>query len=248
MNQGYATLFRWRGVPIRFHWSVPLGALLLGGFRFDPAFWLGFVVLVLVHEFGHALVVRACRQRVLSIDVHGVGGLCRWAGTVTPMQRAAIAWGGVWAQLVLCLATVLFGALHGPPETPFGASLEDVFVSRNILLAAINLLPFAPLDGAEAWALPMLLFRRARRSLHERRFTRAIRPSAASVKLRVIAQNAEADDPALREEILRLEQIEARGGDVGPEVDQLLGRIQGLGSVDDPPVPRAKVPAGRKSN
>ncbi len=242
MNAGYLTLARWRGVAVRFHWTVPLGAFLLGGMRFDPPFWLGFLVLILVHELGHALVVRACRQRVLAVDVHGAGGLCRWAGTVSPMQRAAIAWGGVWAQMALAAGVMLFTEVHGPPATRLGATLDEVFVDRNLWLIALNLLPFAPLDGAQAWALPGLLFDRARRALRTRR---SKRPETRAPVVAIRTGTAESvDDPGLRDEIARLEEVDAAASKVRPEVDRLLSRIHGLGPPDDS-AERPRARAGR---
>jgi len=40
MSRGWWTLARFRGAPIRVHWTLPLGALIWSGFRFEPAFWV----------------------------------------------------------------------------------------------------------------------------------------------------------------------------------------------------------------
>lgn len=248
MNAGYLTIARWHGVPLRFHWTVPLGAFLLGGMRFDPQFWLGFLVLVLVHEAGHALVVRACHRRVLAIDVHGAGGLCRWAGGASPMQRAAIAWGGVWAQMALAAGVLVFTAVHGLPDSRLGATFDEVFVDRNLWVIALNLLPFAPLDGAQAWALPGLLFQRMRGLVRAHRHERAVAdPSVASLEglaaLRAATQPL--DDTQSRAELARLERNDAIASDVRPEVDQLLRGIEGLGPAD-PQSARAGARVGGK--
>ncbi|MFK7999131.1 MAG: hypothetical protein AB8H86_06020, partial [Polyangiales bacterium] len=76
-STGYLTLFHYRGVPVKVHWSFPLGALFLGGFTFRPGFWLGFFALIVLHEMGHAFLVRLRRLRSLEIMVHGFGGYCR---------------------------------------------------------------------------------------------------------------------------------------------------------------------------
>ena len=73
---GLWTIGRWRGVPIRLHWSIPLGALFFGHFEFVPGFWLGFVLLVLFHELGHAYLAHRRRLGVLEVQVHGLGGVC----------------------------------------------------------------------------------------------------------------------------------------------------------------------------
>jgi Zn-dependent protease len=160
---GYLTIGRWRGAPVRLHWTLPLIALVFGQGRFVPGFWLGFVLIVLIHELGHAALVRRFHCSVVSIDIHGMGGVCRWSGAPSPIQRAWIAWGGVLAEVVALAATYLAFALAGRPETAFTIQLAAAFTTTNIWMIAFNLLPMPPLDGAEAWKLPGLLFARRRR-------------------------------------------------------------------------------------
>jgi stage IV sporulation protein FB len=191
---GYLTLGRWRGAPVRAHWTLPVGALVFGQGRFVPGFWLGFFLLVLVHELGHAIMVRRERQRVVSIDIHALGGVCRWAGDPTivsgtlkgfpnppavvrgepsspaphaSIARAWIAWGGVIAQAIALVGAYAVLAAAGPPERVFTAQLAAAFTSTNIWLIAINLIPVPPLDGAEAWKLPGLLARRRRAARYD---------------------------------------------------------------------------------
>ena len=127
LQNGYWTVGRVRGVPVRLHWTIPLGALLFGGGRFVPAFWFAFFLIVLVHEFGHALVVQYYRHRVVSIDVTGFGGLCHWSGSPTRFERAAIAWGGVLAQAVLLAAALLLAGFGVWALVPGGYSLLFFF-------------------------------------------------------------------------------------------------------------------------
>lgn len=159
------TLFHLGRVPVRLHWSVLLGLLVFSGFRFDPVGWLGVLGLILVHEAGHALVVKWAGGRATTIELTGFGGLCRWEGDVSPTGRAAIAWGGVWAQLVVLAVAVSLGALGVQPESVFGWRLLSIATASNVWMIAFNLLPVSPLDGAEAWRLPLLLGRRVRARL-----------------------------------------------------------------------------------
>ena len=152
-RDGYWKVGTWRGIPFRVHWTTALGALIFGQFAFVPVFWLAFIVLVVVHEVGHAMVVRRLGYRVMAVELPGFGGLCRWAGSPSRGERAAVAWGGVVAQLVLLAVTVLGAAIVGPPRTSIGWQLYGAFTSTNLMIAGLNLLPFAPLDGAEAWGL-----------------------------------------------------------------------------------------------
>ena len=152
---GFLQIARIRGAPVRIHWSVALGALFFTGLRFEPAAWLAFLALVLIHELGHAAIVLRCGLRVVGIDVLAFGGVCRWSGDSTPLQRAVIAWGGVLAQLVLLAATWGIVLATGAPTSRFGMELVSVFTETNLWLAMVNLFSsIPPLDGATAATLP----------------------------------------------------------------------------------------------
>jgi stage IV sporulation protein FB len=162
LRNGFLSLGHWRAAPIRLHWSMPLGAVLFSGFSFRPVFWLGFVLLVLLHELGHAVVVAHAGARVTAIHLTALGGECHWSGTVSPLQRACIAWGGVWAQALGVVAALLVVAVQGMPMERAGLDLFQVFTFTSAYTAAFNLLPIRPLDGAEAWPLFGILWRRHR--------------------------------------------------------------------------------------
>lgn len=153
MESGYYRLGRFGNAPIRIHWSAPLGAFVLSGFRWAPVAWAVFVGIILVHELGHALFVRAFRLHLLSIDVHGLGGVCQYAGTPTPNRRALIAWGGVLAQSVVLFAALIASLLLPPVSSPWAADLFHALIQGNLWLIAINLMPIPGFDGAEAWKL-----------------------------------------------------------------------------------------------
>jgi hypothetical protein len=154
---GWLTLGTWRGVPIRVHWTVALGALIFGGFRFAPGAWIGFFLIVLLHELGHAYLVHRRNLRTVAVSIHGFGGECRYGGRVTELDRAVIAWGGVLAQALVLAAVLVLGAVIGPPSSMFTAELRNTLITTNLILIGLNLLPFPPLDGAEAWRLPKLM-------------------------------------------------------------------------------------------
>ncbi|NUP10978.1 MAG: hypothetical protein HOW73_33445 [Polyangiaceae bacterium] len=157
---GWLPIGRIGDVPIRIHFSAFLGALFFSGFRFAPGAWLGFLVVILVHELGHALIVKKTRKELLGVDIHAIGGECRWAGRATPLERALIAWGGVWAQLALLVIALPLYYLVAARLGSFGIQFFYALSFQSLILAAINLLPIPPLDGAEAWKLPGLLFER----------------------------------------------------------------------------------------
>jgi Zn-dependent protease len=90
---------------------------------------------------------------VVRVDVHGLGGQCAYAGLPTARQQAIIAWGGVIAQGALLVASlVVFGALGWPGGGQLG-ELCHALTWTNASVAALNLLPIPPLDGADAWTL-----------------------------------------------------------------------------------------------
>jgi stage IV sporulation protein FB len=162
-SSGWWNVGRLRGIPIRVHWSAILGALFFSGFRFAPGGWLGFVIVILIHELGHAAVVKITRQHVHGVTIHGMGGECQWSGNATPIQRSCIAWGGVWGQLALFAVTLPLVGLMRTTMGTMGGELAYALTWGSLVLAALNLIPFGPLDGVEAWKLPGLLVQRYKR-------------------------------------------------------------------------------------
>ncbi len=153
LDNGYFRVGRLVGVELRFHWSVPVGALVFGSLRFEPVLWLAFMGVILVHELGHAALVKSLGFRVVAIDLTGFGGQCRWRGSANSLEHAWVAWGGVLAQAGLLVSTLLVVALSGAPESGWGLLVSYGFININLWIIAMNLLPFPPLDGARAWSL-----------------------------------------------------------------------------------------------
>lgn len=152
LQGGSITLAHVRGAPIRVHWTTPIGAVVFTGFSLNPLVWIGFFLIVLVHEMGHAACVRLYGYTVTSIEVNGLGGRCEWAGDPTAKEDAVIAGGGVAAQALLFAGAVLAHVVIGPMPW-FLEGIADVFTSVNLWMMAVNLLPIPPLDGSRAWTL-----------------------------------------------------------------------------------------------
>ena len=218
-TRGYLRAGNWRGAPILLHWSIVIGALFFGGFRFAPAFWTGFVGLVLFHELGHAFFVRRYGQRVLSVEVNGIGGLCTWSGKVSPIRRSIISWGGVLAQWLVYSAAQLFVQIQGEPSSAGGQEILYLATTTNLWLILINLIPVRPLDGKEAWQLFPLLYRRWRmRHLLAKDEELRVQRLLSHTKLRAAdaLEDAAADRPppeiaSLVDDVLR--RAKDRGGD-----------------------------------
>jgi Zn-dependent protease len=125
--------------------------LIVGGA--SPPACAGLLLTLLVHELGHALLVWRFHLAVLSIDVHGLGGACRWTGPATDVQRALVAWGGVLAQLLLVTSLELIARLNIAVGSALLAEMLSYMTAINLVIILLNLLPIPPLDGAQAWQL-----------------------------------------------------------------------------------------------
>lgn len=152
-RDGHFRLGQLRGAELRLHWSLPVGAVVFGSLRFEPVLWLAFLAVIVLHELGHAALISALGLELSGVDVTGFGGHCRFRGNADGLDHALIAWGGLVAQGVLLLCTLLVTAVFGHATSHAGALVEHAFVAINLWVIGLNLLPFAPLDGARAWRL-----------------------------------------------------------------------------------------------
>jgi len=211
MTRGAITLFRYRGVPIRAHWSLPLVALMIGGLRFAPGAWIAWLLVVTLHEMGHAFWALRFRMDVREILLHGLGGHCAYAGDPTPRQRAIVAWGGVMAQAIVFAIALPLSRLV-PAQSAFVADLYSVLIASNLYVALLNLVPIPPLDGAEAWKLvPMLLRREPRLARSE------IVRARASVAPRTLGEAIGTVDEGAVRDTVRRALDEAKRDSRGPD-------------------------------
>src|SRR6266566_1122721 len=95
----------WR-VPVYFHWyAVLMFVVLVAGSPFFglPLLFivLGLFSVLLVHELGHALLVRQFGYEVERISIYPIHGLCHYDEPYSEYEDSVIAWGGVLAQLLL---------------------------------------------------------------------------------------------------------------------------------------------------
>jgi hypothetical protein len=139
------------------HWSLPLFPLLAR--CFTPISFVLAIVILAVHEIGHAIVVRWRGLRSYAIRMHGMGGHCLHEGG-SALDEAWIAWGGVAAQFPFFVLGVALTELLPP-----GRLNDDLYLSlviANAMMITFNLLPIRGLDGHKAWGLFRL--RRAERA------------------------------------------------------------------------------------
>lgn len=152
---GFARLGRGFGAPLLFHWSIPLGLYVLDGMRVLPGYWVAGTLLILAHELGHAWLARRYGATVTAVKVMPIGGLCEYRGDLTEAQRSVVAWGGVLAQALIYALTAAALRALGAPHHPWLADAARAWTQGNAFLIALNLMPVRPLDGYEAWRLPL---------------------------------------------------------------------------------------------
>lgn len=156
--RGYLFLGEINHAALRVHFATPFAGLLVSGGSFNGPVWVATILLILVHEFGHAIAAWSCGFKVTSIEVLPFGGLCRYEGFATPLQDSVVAFAGVWAQL---LAFAVAKPVHTYLElTPQMKDFVWVFTTPNLYMVAFNMLPIPPLDGPDAWAFFPRLYRR----------------------------------------------------------------------------------------
>ncbi|MFI0899109.1 site-2 protease family protein [Streptomyces sp. NPDC020983] len=164
---GSLPLGRIAGVPLRLHWSAPLLVAVLAyglaaGVLPDWApghsaaaygLWavagaLLLTLSLLAHEAAHALAARRAGVDVQDVTVFALGGVTRM-GTATRARTAGLI-AAVGPLTSALLGGIFLAAAVGAGAAPHGLLPAAVLAWSgwaNLLLAAFNLLPAAPLDG-----------------------------------------------------------------------------------------------------
>jgi ATP-dependent Clp protease adapter protein ClpS len=150
--RGSVCLLRVAGIPVYVHWSCFLGGLMLsaaGAFRTKLMLPLmvGYLLLVLIHEAGHAVAARWLGVHVFAIRMKGLGGTCSME--VAPGARATLIVfsAGLVAQIVLFTVTVLAQQLLTHPLGPTWGSFAFAFTFGNAMLFVCSVVPWTGRDG-----------------------------------------------------------------------------------------------------
>jgi Zn-dependent protease len=160
-RQGSLRLFRFAGVDVFLHWSWFVVALIEIEGRtkqYSSPVWnaleyVALFLIVLLHEFGHALACRSVGGRAETIVLWPLGGV---AFVAPPPRPGAMLWSIAAGPLVNVIlapgltALTLFAPAFGWAEAmPNAYALVRTVCYINYALLIFNLLPIYPLDGGQ---------------------------------------------------------------------------------------------------
>ena len=160
-------LMKINGVSVYVHWSVlVIAALMIFGALRRPLLVLvgltAWLSIMLIHECGHMVAARRRGSAVFCIELYPIFGVTHFQTPWSQFDHCVIAWGGVLAQAAIGIPLALRVALVGYTRfEPVNAVLA-LLGFYNLCVAAFNLIPVAPLDGAVAWQIIPAFFRRQR--------------------------------------------------------------------------------------
>lgn len=152
-------------IPVYLHWSVPAGCIFPAAFAgYEPLAFIysciGYILLVGIHELGHVLAVHITGNRVLSVEISGSGGLCRFHFSGNTTHALLIFCGGLLAQVVLFIAAITaLVTLGSNLHSKFLGCLLMMFTFFNALLFFVNIIPSktanlgAGTDGYVIWKI-----------------------------------------------------------------------------------------------
>src|ERR1051326_945277 len=160
-RQGSFRLFRFAGVEVFLHWSWFLVAVYEINSRtreYSSVAWnvleyVALFVIVLLHEFGHALACRQVGGQANQIVLWPLGGVAY----VSPPERpGATLWSIAAGPLVnvalapvLTVVVVLAAASGWTEAMPDTYKFLKAICITNFFLLCFNLLPIYPLDGGQ---------------------------------------------------------------------------------------------------
>ena len=147
--------FRLFGFPVFIHWTFWLVAALISG-NLDVndhegmQRLLGWMVVVLVsiliHEFGHAFMMRHYGDSRVIVTLHSFGGFAAGSRRLSRMQDIYVSAAGPFVQVT---AGVMMWWLidFWVPQSRLAQGMMKSFMWVSIVWALLNLLPIVPLDG-----------------------------------------------------------------------------------------------------
>ena len=160
-RQGSFRLFRFAGIDVYLHWSwflIAVYGISIRAGKYSSMLWpaleyIALFLIVLVHEFGHALACRQVGGQANQIVLWPLGGV---AYVAPPPRPGATLWSIAAGPLVnVALAPVLsllwwLGYSLGWGEVmPNAYAFVKAICIINWALLIFNMLPIYPLDGGQ---------------------------------------------------------------------------------------------------
>jgi len=158
MRSGVIRLFRFAGIEVFLHFSWFLvAAIYISGYirRYESPVWgvleyISVFVIVLIHEFGHALACRQVGGIANRIVLWPLGGI---AFVDPPRRPGAYLWSIAAGPLVNVILLPVFAFVSMMAQASLPGSDVAVFFRDlnfiNAVLLGFNLLPIFPLDGGQ---------------------------------------------------------------------------------------------------
>ncbi|MCP4130503.1 MAG: hypothetical protein GY754_05930 [bacterium] len=147
-------------IPVFAHWSVllivPCAFLYARNIQLVPFVSLFCVLLMLIHELGHAYMCRRVGAPVISIYLSFLSGRCFHMEPYGIKNNFKIMYGGLLFQ-VLCLflaipVLLILKNFPGELSKSIAVSIAGVFIGYNLIIIMLNLLPIEGLDGKFIWS------------------------------------------------------------------------------------------------
>src|SRR5713226_6247356 len=160
-RQGSIRLFRFAGVDVFLHWSWFLVATYeirnragtYSSLTWNVLEYLALFLIVMLHEFGHALAYRQVGGTANQIVLWPLGGV---AFVNPPPRPGATLWSIAAGPLVnvvllpvLSILGILSRSLGWAEAMPNAHALLRAVWSINLILLIFNMLPIYPLDGGQ---------------------------------------------------------------------------------------------------
>lgn len=157
MNALFLLMLRFSlfGFPITVHWMFWLNTALLGGaigastpaeMRALAAFMIAAFLSVLIHELGHASVMRKFGDRNVQVVLYAFGGYAQGSRWFSRWQDILLTAAGPGLQIAAGVAVYFAMGIWQPPSGWLGY-LAAQFIFVSIFWAILNLVPILPLDG-----------------------------------------------------------------------------------------------------
>lgn len=152
------------GVPLLVHWSFLAGGLLVAlVLRATPeeSFYLcaTYALLIFLHEAAHVAAARCFGLKVFSVELSGIGGLCRSEAPRSFSTALIFVSAGLAAQAALLASTLAWISYFGEPTSVPGRCFVAVLTLVNGALLVMNAIPQKPrrlqfgTDGHLIWTL-----------------------------------------------------------------------------------------------